>query len=239
MANPESKMSVAVLVSGGLDSAVLVGDLIRRRSDVFPIYVRTGSIWETVERAYLDRFLKAIVYSTLRPMVVLDQPMNDLYGEHWSNTGRAPDALAPDEDFYLPGRNVVLLSKPLIWCRLHNVAQLALGILRANPFPDATPQFFRSYSAIVNQATGGHIQVVTPYARLSKSDVIKIGCDMPLQHTFSCMSPVGERHCGRCGKCAERGRAFIAAGIADPTDYVSRQWEGTTQSTAHNRPWEK
>lgn len=232
-------MAIAVLVSGGFDSAVLVGDLVRRRSIVYPLYVRTGSVWEVVERAHLDRFLAAIAGPTLQSIVTLDQPMGDLYGNHWSNTGAAPDARAPDEDFYLPGRNVVLLSKALIWCRLRNVEELALGVLKANPFPDATPEFFRAYSAVVNQAVGGHTRIVTPFAQLSKSDVVTIGRDLPLQHTFSCMSPVGERHCGRCGKCAERGRAFLAAGIADPTEYASREWEGTWQKTAVSRPWEK
>jgi 7-cyano-7-deazaguanine synthase in queuosine biosynthesis len=28
------------------------------------------------------------------------------------------------------------------------------------------------------------------------------------------------RHCGRCTKCAERQRAFAAAGVPDPTRYV-------------------
>jgi 7-cyano-7-deazaguanine synthase len=110
--------------------------------------------------------------------------------------------------------------------------------LQANPFPDATPEFFHDYAAVVNRAVGGHTTVETPYANLAKADVVRMGKDMPLQHTFSCMSPVGERHCGRCGKCAERGRAFIAANVPDPTDYASRAWEGTTQRSADARPWE-
>jgi 7-cyano-7-deazaguanine synthase len=32
---------------------------------------------------------------------------------------------------------------------------------------------------------------------------------------------VGERHCGRCNKCAERRKAFADAGIADGTPYAS------------------
>jgi hypothetical protein len=41
-----------------------------------------------------------------------------------------------------------------------------------------------------------------------------------------------------CGKCAERGRAFLAAGVPDPTDYARRDWENTTQRDAAERPWE-
>src|SRR5437879_5847528 len=40
---------VAVLTSGGLDSAVLVADL-ARNADVFPLYVEFGLAWEAAEQ---------------------------------------------------------------------------------------------------------------------------------------------------------------------------------------------
>ena len=41
--------AVCVLVSGGLDSAVLAHAMARRYARVFPLYVRTGLRWEAVE----------------------------------------------------------------------------------------------------------------------------------------------------------------------------------------------
>lgn len=230
---------LAVLVSGGLDSAVLLGVAARTHLAVYPIYVRSGLFWEDVERLYLDRFLRAIAGPTIRPLVVLDQPMLDLYGRHWSATGDAPDPYAADEEFYLPGRNVVLLAKPLIWCRMHGVSAIALATLGANPFPDATAEFFGDYAAVVGRAVGGTLAVATPFANMSKAEVIRAGQTLPLEHTLSCVAPKTGRHCGTCGKCAERGRAFRAAAVPDPTDYVSRAWEGTTQDPPRRRPWEQ
>ncbi|MBX7102574.1 MAG: 7-cyano-7-deazaguanine synthase [Gemmataceae bacterium] len=238
MQRPDPAQPLAVLVSGGVDSAVLLGLAARLHPAVHPIYVRTGLVWEDVERAYLDRFLAAIAGPALRPLIVFDQPARDLYGNHWSATGTAPDAHAPDEDFYLPGRNVLLLAKPLIWCRMHAVPTLALATLAANPFPDATPEFFAGFADVVSRAVGGHVAIATPYSGLTKVDVIRSGSDLPLEHTLSCVAPRNGRHCGVCGKCAERGRAFLAAGVSDPTEYLSRAWEGTTQRTADHRPWE-
>src|SRR4029077_10049965 len=40
---------VAVLVSGGLDSAILVAELLSQGSRVRPIYVRLGLAWEPTE----------------------------------------------------------------------------------------------------------------------------------------------------------------------------------------------
>ena len=49
-----------MLVSGGLDSAVLLAEAVRVYSAVHPLYVRAGLLWETVEQIYLHRFLAAI-----------------------------------------------------------------------------------------------------------------------------------------------------------------------------------
>jgi 7-cyano-7-deazaguanine synthase len=214
-------MSLAVLVSGGLDSAILLGDALRQQDRVHPLYLRCGLAWENVEQSYLRRFLQALEGPKLAPLVVLEQPVADLYGAHWSVTGQGvPSATDPDEMVFLPGRNVLLLSKALLWCHLRNVPEIALGSLSSNPFPDATPAFFHALESVVNQAVEGKVRVRLPFAGLKKKSVMELGKGLPLEHTFSCIQPAGERHCGRCNKCAERQAAFREAGMADPTQYA-------------------
>jgi 7-cyano-7-deazaguanine synthase len=211
--------SLAVLVSGGLDSAVLLALAARERPTI-PIYVRSGLTWEPAEFAHLQRFLAAIASTQLKPLITLELPVGDLYGPHWSLTGHGvPDEKSPDQAVYLPGRNVILLAKALVWCHLHGVPAIALAVLAANPFTDATPEFFQSMADTVNRAVGGSVRIETPYAALSKVEVVRRGGDLPLEHTFSCIAPVNSRHCGRCNKCAERRRAFADAGMKDPTGY--------------------
>src|SRR5438046_10695689 len=102
---------LAVLVSGGLDSAVLLAEAVRAYPAVHPVYVRVGSAWEDVEFDHLSRFLAAIAGPALRPVVELSTPAGDLYGRHWSLTGvGVPGADTPDAALYLPGRNVLLLA---------------------------------------------------------------------------------------------------------------------------------
>jgi 7-cyano-7-deazaguanine synthase len=96
---------------------------------------------------------------------------------------------------------------------------VALATLRANPFPDATPEFFDSYERLLNQAIGSQVEILRPYVLLSKKAVMERGRYFPLQWTFSCLSPVDLRHCGRCNKCAERIAAYMEAGMADATEY--------------------
>jgi 7-cyano-7-deazaguanine synthase len=211
---------LAVLVSGGLDSAVLLGTALREHSAVHPLYIRAGLAWEPAEQQCLAHFLAELSNPALRPIVTLEMPVADLYGDHWSLTGRAvPGNEAPDIEVYLPGRNVLLLAKALIWCHLNDVPTLALASLAGNPFADATPEFFRAYAAAVNTAVGGQVEVVAPYLGLTKAEVIRRGWDLPLQYTMSCLNPTAGRHCGHCNKCGERQAAFVAAGVVDPTDY--------------------
>jgi 7-cyano-7-deazaguanine synthase len=216
MPRPHPEGDAAVLVSGGVDSAVLCVDLLGEYERVRPIYVRFGLRWESVEETWLRRFLQAVSTTNagISPLTVLDEPIAQVYGEHWSNAGGSgvPGAETDDDAVYLPGRNVLLAAKAAVWCRLRGVETLAFGILKGNPFPDSTPEFFDGLETTLNLAMSGRLRLVRPYAGLSKAEVLDRGKGLPLELTFSCLNPVGERHCGACNKCAERKSAFDQAG---------------------------
>jgi 7-cyano-7-deazaguanine synthase len=215
--------AVAVLASGGVDSAILVAQLARQWAAVHPVYVRFGLAWETAEEAHLRRFLETLTGPALRPLVVLDVPIAPVYGSHWSLSGDdVPDEQTTDDAVYLPGRNLLLLSLPSVWCALHGVHTIALGTLKGNPFPDATEAFFSGFSMLVERAMDHPLEVVTPFGDLVKADVVELGRGLALERTFSCIDPVDGRHCGRCNKCAERRQGFATASIEDATDYAGR-----------------
>jgi 7-cyano-7-deazaguanine synthase len=212
---------VAVLVSGGPDSAVLVGELAAVSPRVIPIYVRLGMIWELDEERTLRRFLTALAAPAVEALKVFDMPLVPVYGPHWSTTGeQVPDYDSPDAAVFLPGRNLLLLAQASVWCHLNAVPTVALGLLRGNPFPDSSDAFFASYQASINQALNGHLLIVRPYQHLSKIEVLQRGPNMPLGETWSCIRPIAGLHCGQCNKCAERQRAFARAGLVDPTQYA-------------------
>jgi 7-cyano-7-deazaguanine synthase len=213
--------SVGALLSGGVDSAVLVAKLLQDGRCVVPFYVRTGCLWEGCELATARRFLAALTCSNLADFVVLEMPVADLYDNHWSLSGRdVPDQSTPDEAVYLPGRNPLLLLKPALWCRMKGVPQLAIATLSNNPFDDARPEFFESFERMMRDATGGSVAVVRPFEHLDKRSVVALGRDLPLELTFSCLAPVNGRHCGRCNKCAERHKALSQLEGGDPTRYA-------------------
>jgi 7-cyano-7-deazaguanine synthase len=213
---------IAVLTSGGLDSAVLVAEM-AREAETFPIYVEAGLAWEAAERLALEAFLAALSSDNVRPLTVLEMPVRSLYGGHWSTTGDAPGYDAPDSAVYLPGRNVLLIGVAAVWCALNDVGTIAIGSLDENPFPDATPAFFRDYGALLSRALDHHVDVVAPYRTRHKADLIAAFPELPLHLTLTCMAPRLEGgevvHCGACNKCRERREAFHEAGVEDRTRY--------------------
>jgi len=211
-----------LLLSGGVDSAVLLDQLLGQSHRVVPLYVRMGCVWQEAELAAVERFLASVTSPNLRKLVVLDMPVADLYGDHWSTTGaNFPDSASPDEAVFLPGRNPLLLIKPALWCAANGINRLAMATLANNPFDDATPEFFARFADMIRVATGASLEVARPFERFTKTQVLRLGRDLPLELTFSCLAPIGDRHCGCCNKCAERQRAFEAAGIIDHTAYAN------------------
>jgi 7-cyano-7-deazaguanine synthase len=218
------RQPVCVLVSGGVDSAVLVGQALREGGDVHPVYVRAGMAWENTEHACLERYLGAIAAASLLPLTTLSLPLDDVYGAHWSVGGAgAPDYDAPDEAVYLPGRNLVLLTKAGIFCALNAITRIAMGVLAGNPFPDATGDFFVDAQRALSRGLDHPLTIERPFASLHKPDVVRLGSHLPLELTFSCISPKAELHCGDCNKCAERQQGFREAGVPDRTSYAKQR----------------
>jgi 7-cyano-7-deazaguanine synthase len=213
-----------VLLSAGLDSAVLAASE-ARRDTVHPIYVSCGLAWEDQELAAVDRLLAVPVFAGAERIARLAFTIRDLYPEtHWAIRGEPPAFDTPDEHVYLAGRNIVLLSKAAIHCARQGVERLALGTLAGNPFPDATPAFFAAAARALSLGLNHRVEIAAPFARMQKSDVIRLGVELgvPLELTLSCLNPSDARHCGLCSKCRERRDAFRDAGIDDPTEYVTR-----------------
>src|SRR2546425_5790124 len=93
-------------------------DQSRNYERVYPVYVRQGLVWEEAELRALRKFLRAVGAPlvgavprspnaaraptrgapTIQSLTILSLPVRDLYGAHWSTTGRCvPDAATPDE----------------------------------------------------------------------------------------------------------------------------------------------
>jgi 7-cyano-7-deazaguanine synthase len=218
-----AKTGSAVLFSAGLDSAVLAAAEARTGS-VHAVYVSCGLAWEAEEFAATGRLLATPAFAGVETLAHLTFTAQDLYpATHWALTGQPPAFDTPDEDVYLTGRNIMLVSKAAIYCAQNGLQRVALATLAHNPFPDATPAFFDAIGRALSLGLNHRIEVATPFAALEKSGVVRLGVELgvPLELTLSCMNPRAGRHCGLCSKCRERRDAFLEARVDDPTEYAT------------------
>jgi 7-cyano-7-deazaguanine synthase len=212
---------IAVLASGGLDSSVLIAQMASDAA-VSPIYVRCGFAWEEEEIHALRSFLDALNNANVQSITLLSAPAASLYGTHWSISGaRVPAADEPDDNTYLPGRNILLISLAAIWGSTHDVSRVAIGSLGGNPFADASPQFFEIFGQALSTGLGRKVLIEAPMRGLLKEDLIRRFQNLPLELTLTCMAPRNSQHCGQCNKCYERQKAFRQAAIIDRAVYLS------------------
>ena len=167
----------AVLFSGGLDSAVLLADAAAAGQPVVALYVRVGFAWEAEERAMAARLFESPPFAGRVELVDLSFDMGDTFPPaHWAMRGTPPAFDTPDEDVFLDGRNIILLSKAAVYMarRCAGVTDatvtLMLGPLEGNPFPDATPQFFAAMAAALSRGLALPIAIRTPFVAMRKAE---------------------------------------------------------------------
>jgi 7-cyano-7-deazaguanine synthase len=220
-------MNTLVLLSGGLDSAVLAAHE-AQSATVHPVYVSVGLAWEPGELQMLEQLLAAPVFTgRVSPLSRLEFTMRDVYpSTHWAIRGVPPAYDTPDDDVYLTGRNLVLLTKAAVVAARSDAHRIALGPLAGNPFPDARPEFFSAMATALSLGLDHEIEIGTPFLECDKMQVIRRGVELgvPLELTLSCMNPTAGTlpvHCGLCSKCRERRDAFAEAGVPDPSAYAN------------------
>ena len=219
--------STLVLLSGGLDSAVLLAHEARARR-VWPVYVKVGLAWEALELAMVERLL-AHPAPAGRASAAVDAWSSPCATSTRRRTGpfaaSRPPTTRPDEDVYLTGRNLVLLAKAGVTGRLRSGRSAS----RSDRWPAIRfPTRGRRSSprwpnALIDSGWTTPMEVAAPFLEWQKEDVIRRGLELgvPLELTLSCMNPVDgadgpPRHCGLCSKCRERRDAFAAIGRGRP-----------------------
>lgn len=220
MKKSSGPQKIGVLYSGGLDSAALVAHYLERGAEVWPVYVRATLPWERTEIERGTQFLENIEQARLHPLQVAHLDLESAYERNWSFTGHTPGAASRDEAVFLPLRNLVLTTKAMLILSNHDVLEMALATLKGNPFPDGKPSYFRLLEKVFTAGLRRRVRIHSPFRNKTKAGIIGSLKSYPLHLSFSCIAPVGDLHCGRCNKCAERKRAFAQAGVGDRTVYA-------------------
>lgn len=143
---------------------------------------------------------------------------------------------------YVPARNTIFLSFALAAAEVKGAFDIFIGVnaVDYSGYPDCRPEYIAAFEKMANLATKagvegrGRYKIHTPLIAWTKADILRAGVRLGVDYglTHSCYDPVpgiGEGGqeaaetwlaCGHCDSCLIRKRAFVEAGLPDPTKYV-------------------
>ncbi len=218
-----------VLVSGGMDSAVVLALAREQGFECFALSVSYGQrhTSELAAAAELAATLGARQHKT----VTVD--LRSIGGSALTDDIAVPEAGGPGIPVtYVPARNTIMLSIALGWAEVLGAADLFCGVnaVDYSGYPDCRPEFIAAFETLGNVATkagveGRGLRVHAPLMRMGKADIAREGHRLGLDfsRTVSCYQADDEgRACGRCDACRLRAEGFAAAGLPDPTRYAPR-----------------
>ena len=185
----------------------------------------------------MKRFLAAVAEPNIESLREIDLPVTDLYNSHWSTTGEStPDHLSDDREVYLPGRNLMLLAKTSLYCALNEIPSVALGTpCQEIRLRTAHRSFFPGLERWPVWPLGFSFTVETPFAKLTKADVIRLGRHLPLELSFSCIRPVGLNIVDPATSVRNGADRFRRPDVQDKTRYESSAstWLRVAQNRVH------
>jgi len=184
---PDSSRSCVVLLSGGIDSA-LVASLLRRDGwAIQAIWVGYGQPAASAER----RASRAVA---------------EHYGLLWREA--VVRGIRVPAEGEIPGRNDMLVTTARACVP---GLSIAIGIHAGTAYPDCSPQWLHAWEQLLDVQRSGEIALLAPLAPLHKPQVLALArdCEVPVGLTYSCEA--GPRPCGRCLSCQDRQAALVGA----------------------------
>lgn len=215
-----------VLLSGGLDSATVLGLARAEGLECFALSVDYGQR----HSCELDCARRQVQLLGAAQHLVLKMDLRPIGGSSLTTDQPVP-AAEPERgsipSTYVPARNTIFLSLALGWAEVLGAQRIDVGVnaVDYSGYPDCRPEFIEAFQRLANRATaaavegGKGVRIHAPLLHWRKAEIIRRGlaCGVDFGETTSCYAPTGEgRPCGRCDSCAIRQAAFAELGRADP-----------------------
>lgn len=223
----DSTVRAVVLVSGGLDSATVLGMARANGRECHGLSFYYGQRHEAELKA-AERICAALGAVSHRTMGI---DLGGLGGSALTDPAIAVPEFPTDgiPVTYVPARNTMFLSLALGAAEVLGATEIHIGVnaLDYSGYPDCRPAYIEAFQALANLATktaveGDQILIRAPLINLGKDEIIRRGLALGVDYsqTVSCYQADAEGlACGRCDSCRLRRAGFEAAGVADPTRY--------------------
>jgi len=218
-------MKMVISLSGGLDSAVLLGRMKNIGYDVHCVTFDYGSKHGHYE---IDAARKLAAWYSI-PWQVID--VRGVFSGFASALLKTDERMIPEGHYedssmsqtVVPGRNMIFASILAGLAQSIGYDSVGLGIHAGDHaiYPDCRPAFYAGMGAAVSAATEQNIELYAPFLDMTKGEIVAEGgrYKVPFRLTRTCYKDQ-PLPCGLCGSCTERLEAFAFAGLVDPVEYA-------------------
>ena len=207
-----------IVLSGGIDSAVVAYWAKQQDYQVYPITFRYGQIAakETVAAqrvaGRLGTITKVIDFSSLKEIFSTSSLVNrDI-----------PLSAEFSSPIIVPFRNAIFLSTAVAYAVTVGATYIFYGAQGSDEqfYTDCRREFYETFEKAAMLGTCKEITVKAPFSGIQKSELIQVGkkLGVPFELTWSCYRDEAKQ-CGKCESCLNRKKAFAETGITDPTSY--------------------
>lgn len=216
-----------VVASGGLDSSVVATQLVREGYDVTLLHFDYAARATGPERRAVDALADELGVPVVHVQTDIFKAV--IGASRLTNTaeGIAPgEAGAELAHEWVPARNLIMTSLAVGIAEARGIGTLALGnnLEESGAYPDNEQEFIRALNAVMPNAVNldRRVRIIEPVGNLMKHEIVRRGLELgaPLHLTWSCYND-GELHCGECGPCYMRRRAFEMNATAEVIEYAA------------------
>lgn len=233
-------VKIVVSLSGGLDSAVVLAEAVRKfgRKSVATVnfaYPSKHSAWEG--RASVNLVAHFGVPCTRVDMSGLFAGLSSASGGTSSSLlvggDSVPEGHYNEESMrstVVPGRNLMFAAAVAAVAETYarrrtdrDQVLIGLGVHQGDHhiYPDCRPAFVAALRLVIQASTENLVEVWTPLLDADKKEVVAWGhkLNVPFGLTRTCYQNDAVA-CGKCGSCRERLEAFALNGLTDPLRYA-------------------
>ena len=217
-----------VLVSGGMDSAVVAAMACRDHEPAF-LHLDYGQRTQERERRSFEAL--ADHFGVRRRLVARLDPLRAVGGSRLTDAslpvpgaGRGASSVP---DTYVPFRNTHLLSAAVSWGEVLGATRIYYGAVEedSSGYPDCRETYVEAFNELIRRGTRPEtrLSVLAPLLHLTKAGIVREGMRLgaPFHLTGSGYFE-SQVACGGCESCLLRLRGFREAGFEDPVPYRRR-----------------
>ena len=223
------KNRAIVLVSGGMDSAVVAAMAQKECSDLYFLHLNYGQKTKNKEFECFQKLAEHFGIPLSNQKVVDMSFLNQIGGSSLTDDSIQVSKFEGDSDqipnSYVPFRNTHIIALAVSWAEIIGATKVYIGANEEDSpgYPDCREIYYDAYNKLIALGTKeGNIEIKTPIIKLNKTEIIRKARELnaPLEDTWSCYER-SDLACGVCDSCALRKRAFEKLNLEDPISYVS------------------